>query len=67
MTRAELVRIDAIRSGRRAIKTYSLGDKGREQLATYEAIVGVYTHLHLPQEECDGACPVHKPAAGEPD
>ncbi|GIE89739.1 hypothetical protein [Actinoplanes regularis] len=45
LTRAELVMIDSVQSGRRSIKMYSLGDKGREQLATYEAIVAVYTHL----------------------
>ena len=60
LTRAGLVRIENSRSGRRPIKTYSLSDTGREHLATYEAIVDVYTHLHLPHTECDGACPVHK-------
>jgi DNA-binding HxlR family transcriptional regulator len=60
LTRAGLVRIDTIRSGRRPIKTYSLSDKGREHLATYEALVAVYTHLRLPSAKCGGLCPVHE-------
>jgi DNA-binding HxlR family transcriptional regulator len=59
LTRSNLVRVDSKRSGNRLIKTYSLSENGREQLATYEAIVDVYTHLHLPADKCDGRCPVH--------
>jgi DNA-binding PadR family transcriptional regulator len=59
LTRAGLVRADTKRSGNRTIKTYSLSAEGREHLAAYEAIVAVYTHLHLPEDECDGKCSVH--------
>ena len=59
LTRAGLARVDSVRTGKRPIKTYSLSDMGREHLAAYEAIVAIYTHLHLPQDQCDGKCPVH--------
>ncbi|MFI1996824.1 hypothetical protein [Actinoplanes sp. NPDC020271] len=59
LTRSNLVRVDSKRSGNRLIKTYSLSESGRKQLATYEAIVDAYTHLHLPADQCDGRCPAH--------
>jgi DNA-binding PadR family transcriptional regulator len=61
LTRSGMVRADTKRSGNRLIKTYSLSDKGREQLTTYEAIVDAYTHLRLPEDECDGKCLIHDP------
>lgn len=59
LTRSGLVRADSKRSGNRLINTYCLSDQGREHLATYEAIVAVYAHVHLPLDECDGKCSVH--------
>ncbi|MFI9641424.1 hypothetical protein ACIG87_15390 [Micromonospora sp. NPDC051925] len=64
-TRAGLVRADSERSGSRVINTYALTDRGRESLMTYEAIATVYTHVHLPEDACDGNCSIHTPRQAE--
>jgi DNA-binding HxlR family transcriptional regulator len=61
VTRSGLVRADSNRSGSRAIKTYALTDRGRNHMMTYQALVTVYAHAHLPEGQCDGACAVHPP------
>jgi DNA-binding PadR family transcriptional regulator len=58
-TRSGLIRADSKRLGSRIIKTYALTERGRDQLMTYEAIVAVYAHVHMPESECDGGCSVH--------
>jgi hypothetical protein len=59
LTRHGLIRADSKRYGSRVIKTYTLAEKGRDHLKTYEAIVTVYAHVHIAHDECGGTCAIH--------
>lgn len=65
ITRSGMVRADSKRFGSRVIKTYVLTDRGRDNLMTYEAIVTVYAHIHMPADKCDGSCAIHTPRHAE--